>query len=50
MQQFVYRQLMYAVLIQSIITALGGVRLRWHKLRRIGGLGELAQTESVRQG
>jgi cellulose synthase/poly-beta-1,6-N-acetylglucosamine synthase-like glycosyltransferase/peptidoglycan/xylan/chitin deacetylase (PgdA/CDA1 family) len=39
LQQFVYRQLMYAVLIQSITTALGGVRLRWHKLRRIGGLG-----------
>jgi cellulose synthase/poly-beta-1,6-N-acetylglucosamine synthase-like glycosyltransferase/peptidoglycan/xylan/chitin deacetylase (PgdA/CDA1 family) len=38
LQQFVYRQLMYAVLIQSIITAMGGMRLRWHKLRRIGGL------------
>lgn len=40
-QQFVYRQLMYAVLIQSIITAAGGIRLGWHKLHRTGGLDAL---------
>ncbi|WP_296372433.1 glycosyltransferase family 2 protein [Pseudonocardia sp.] len=36
LQQLVYRQLMYAVLIQSIATALTGIRLRWQKLRRVG--------------
>jgi peptidoglycan/xylan/chitin deacetylase (PgdA/CDA1 family)/glycosyltransferase involved in cell wall biosynthesis len=41
-QQVVYRQLMYAVLIQSMITAVRGTRLRWHKLRRVGGLAALA--------
>lgn len=40
-QQIVYRQLMYAVLIQSIITAAGGIRLGWHKLQRTGGLDAL---------
>jgi cellulose synthase/poly-beta-1,6-N-acetylglucosamine synthase-like glycosyltransferase/peptidoglycan/xylan/chitin deacetylase (PgdA/CDA1 family) len=38
LQQFVYRQLMYAVLIQSIITAMTGGLLRWHKLDRSGEL------------
>ena len=36
LQQFVYRQLMYLVVIQSVVTALGGVRLRWHKMERTG--------------
>ncbi|GAB1817307.1 bifunctional polysaccharide deacetylase/glycosyltransferase family 2 protein [Herbidospora sp. RD11066] len=35
-QQFVYRQLMYLVVIQSLATALLGVRLRWHNVRREG--------------
>ncbi|WP_371495006.1 bifunctional polysaccharide deacetylase/glycosyltransferase family 2 protein [Kitasatospora sp. NBC_00374] len=35
-QQVVYRQLMYLVLLQSSITAVTGGRLRWHKLRRTG--------------
>ncbi len=35
-QQLVYRQLMYAVLIQSIATAVAGVALRWQKLPRTG--------------
>ncbi|MGW6705568.1 bifunctional polysaccharide deacetylase/glycosyltransferase family 2 protein [Streptomyces sp. NPDC054956] len=35
-QQVVYRQLMYMVLLQSSITALTGGRLRWQKLRRTG--------------
>ncbi|GAC1361615.1 MAG: glycosyltransferase [Actinomycetota bacterium] len=38
LQQFVYRQLMYLVVIQSVISALAGSRLRWHKLARVGGL------------
>ncbi|GLZ46973.1 bi-functional transferase/deacetylase [Actinomycetospora sp. NBRC 106375] len=41
LQQIVYRQLMYAVLIRSMVTALGGIRLGWQKLRRVGGLDEL---------
>ena len=38
LQQIVYRQLMYAVVIQSVVTAVTGVRLHWQKLRRVGGL------------
>ncbi|MFC5140690.1 bifunctional polysaccharide deacetylase/glycosyltransferase family 2 protein [Actinomycetospora rhizophila] len=38
LQQIVYRQLMYAVLIRSVVTAVGGIRLGWQKLRRVGGL------------
>ncbi|MFI5932766.1 bifunctional polysaccharide deacetylase/glycosyltransferase family 2 protein [Actinoplanes sp. NPDC051494] len=36
LQQFAYRQLMYLVLIQSVVTAMTGGRLRWHKLHRAG--------------
>jgi hypothetical protein len=36
LQQVVYRQIMYLVLLQSIVTALTGRRLRWHTLRRTG--------------
>ncbi|GHB32060.1 hypothetical protein GCM10010306_026550 [Streptomyces umbrinus] len=36
LQQIVYRQLLYLVLLQSSVTAVTGGRLRWHKLRRIG--------------
>ncbi|MBT2491206.1 glycosyltransferase [Streptomyces sp. ISL-96] len=39
LQQLLYRQLMYAVLLQSWITALTGGRLRWQKLRRTGVVG-----------
>ena len=42
LQQFVYRQLMYVVLIQSLGTALTGARLRWHKLHRAGSAGDSA--------
>ncbi|MGW5493492.1 bifunctional polysaccharide deacetylase/glycosyltransferase family 2 protein [Streptomyces olivaceoviridis] len=38
LQQLLYRQLMYVVLLQSWITALTGGRLRWQKLRRTGGV------------
>jgi len=34
LQQFVYRQIMYVVLIRSAVTALAGRRLRWQKLQR----------------
>jgi cellulose synthase/poly-beta-1,6-N-acetylglucosamine synthase-like glycosyltransferase len=36
LQQFVYRQLMYLVLIQSMVTALLGTRLRWQRMQRHG--------------
>ncbi|WP_338697084.1 glycosyltransferase [Streptomyces sp. Q6] len=39
LQQLLYRQLMYVVLLQSWITALTGGRLRWQKLRRTGTVG-----------
>ncbi|GAA2598222.1 hypothetical protein GCM10010399_31130 [Dactylosporangium fulvum] len=45
LQQFVYRQLMYLVLIQSLGTALTGARLRWHKLHRTGTAGTNAPAE-----
>ncbi|GAA5018825.1 glycosyltransferase [Actinopolymorpha pittospori] len=36
LQQFVYRQLMYMVVIQSVVTAVVGAPLRWHAMRREG--------------
>ncbi len=36
LQQFVYRQLMYLVVIESIISALRGTRLRWQHVERTG--------------
>jgi poly-beta-1,6 N-acetyl-D-glucosamine synthase len=38
LQQFVYRQLLYLVVFESLISALAGTRLRWHKLTRTGDL------------
>ncbi|MFZ0530496.1 MAG: bifunctional polysaccharide deacetylase/glycosyltransferase family 2 protein [Propionicimonas sp.] len=34
--QFCYRQMMYAVVIQSVATALSGIRLRWQRMDRYG--------------
>ncbi|HTJ69898.1 MAG TPA: bifunctional polysaccharide deacetylase/glycosyltransferase family 2 protein [Actinospica sp.] len=36
LQQLVYRQLMYLVVIQSVVTALVGSRLRWQRMDRRG--------------
>ncbi|WP_063747149.1 bifunctional polysaccharide deacetylase/glycosyltransferase family 2 protein [Saccharothrix sp. NRRL B-16314] len=36
LQPVVYRQLMYLVVIQSVITAIAGARLPWQKLKRTG--------------
>ncbi|MGW1880866.1 bifunctional polysaccharide deacetylase/glycosyltransferase family 2 protein [Streptomyces sp. NPDC001970] len=36
LQIFVYRQLMYLVVVQSVVTALLGNRLRWQRLQRTG--------------
>jgi len=38
LQQFVYRQLMYLVVFQSVFTALAGSRLRWQHIERYGSL------------
>ncbi len=38
LQQVVYRQLMYLVVIQSVFTAFAGQRLRWHRMERYGTL------------
>src|SRR5581483_2074193 len=36
LQQFVYRQLIYLVVFESVVSAAAGTRLRWHKLVRTG--------------
>lgn len=38
LQQVVYRQLMYLVVLQSIFTALAGIRVRWQGMERYGTL------------
>jgi cellulose synthase/poly-beta-1,6-N-acetylglucosamine synthase-like glycosyltransferase len=38
LQQIVYRQLMYLVVIQSVFTAFAGMHLRWHRMERYGSL------------
>jgi hypothetical protein len=35
-QRFLYRQLMYAVLLKSVKTAISGMRAGWGKLERKG--------------
>lgn len=53
LQQFVYRQLMYLVVIQSVFTALSGTRLRWQRMERYGSLpvpaGVPAASDSTRR-
>lgn len=46
LQQFLYRQVMYLVLVHSVITALSGGRLKWQKLRRTGEVA-MAQPQAV---
>jgi len=36
LQQFVYRQLMYLVIVQSMISAVRGLGLRWQHVERTG--------------
>jgi len=45
LQQFVYRQLMYLVVIDSVIVALMGTRVRWNRLARTGEV-QVAQPAS----
>jgi hypothetical protein len=46
LQQFVYRQLMYLVIIESTISALGGARARWLSVQRTGDV----KVETARGG
>ncbi|MFF5333915.1 bifunctional polysaccharide deacetylase/glycosyltransferase family 2 protein [Streptomyces sp. NPDC013181] len=50
LQQVLYRQLMYVVLLQSWITALTGGRLRWQKLRRTGVVVEAPGATQTQRG
>lgn len=34
LQQLLYRQLMYLVVIQSLVTAVAGASMHWHKVDR----------------
>ena len=43
LQQVVYRQLMYLVVVQSVVTALLGNRLRWHRMVRTGEAAALVE-------
>ncbi|MDP5227110.1 MULTISPECIES: glycosyltransferase [Arthrobacter] len=38
LQQVVYRQLMYLVVIRSLATAVTGIHLKWHRMERYGSL------------
>jgi hypothetical protein len=49
LQQFVYRQLMYLVVIRSVLTALAGARVRWQKLRRTGEVSVLLPSPGARE-
>ncbi len=40
-QQLLYRQLMYFVLIQSMASAVTGARVRWQRMHRVGVLGQM---------
>lgn len=50
LQQFVYRQLMYLVVVQSVMTALAGARLPWQKLDRLGRSAPPAPEVPARRG
>jgi hypothetical protein len=39
LQQILYRQLVYLVVIDSVMVALMGTHLRWHRQKRTGDLG-----------
>jgi len=47
LQQIVYRQLMYLVVIQSTVMALLGGRLRWHRMARTGAAAVRVREEAT---
>jgi cellulose synthase/poly-beta-1,6-N-acetylglucosamine synthase-like glycosyltransferase/peptidoglycan/xylan/chitin deacetylase (PgdA/CDA1 family) len=46
LQQVVYRALMYLVVVQSTVTALAGIRLKWHRIDRTGQAAEALRATS----
>jgi cellulose synthase/poly-beta-1,6-N-acetylglucosamine synthase-like glycosyltransferase len=48
LQQFVYRQLMYLVVFESVASAFAGTRLKWHKLTRTGDIAVVAPAASTK--
>ncbi|MFI9048447.1 bifunctional polysaccharide deacetylase/glycosyltransferase family 2 protein [Streptomyces sp. NPDC053427] len=47
LQLFFYRQLLYLVVIQSVVTALLGTRLKWHRMQRSGSATQYLLKEPV---
>jgi cellulose synthase/poly-beta-1,6-N-acetylglucosamine synthase-like glycosyltransferase/peptidoglycan/xylan/chitin deacetylase (PgdA/CDA1 family) len=45
LQTFVYRQLMYLVVLQSVISAVQGLRLRWQHVERSGDIEVVTQPQ-----
>ncbi|MFK4194188.1 bifunctional polysaccharide deacetylase/glycosyltransferase family 2 protein [Streptomyces sp. NPDC033754] len=50
LQIVVYRQLMYLVVVQSVVTALLGSRLRWHRMHRTGTATETLERTGAASG
>lgn len=48
LQQFFYRQIMYLVVIQSVITAVAGARLPWQRIEREGSAGDALPAPEAR--
>lgn len=49
LQLFVYRQLLYLVIIQSVVTAMVGNRLKWQRMSRTGTADEYLLSEPVQR-
>jgi poly-beta-1,6 N-acetyl-D-glucosamine synthase len=49
-QRFVYRQIMYAVVLRSVQTAIAGLRTGWGKVERRGSVGPTAYRARQRTG
>ncbi|HMC20814.1 MAG TPA: hypothetical protein VKL19_03110, partial [Thermoanaerobaculia bacterium] len=47
-QRFLYRQVMYAVLLKSLKTAISGIRTGWGKLERKGTVALLPDAPELR--
>ena len=47
LQQFVFRQVMYLVVVQSVVSALLGIRLRWQRMHRTGELARVSARSSA---
>ena len=47
LQQFVYRQMMYLIVFQSLASALYGIRLRWQVMQRTGELDAVPELDAL---